>query len=246
MVRQELINNIIQYMTVSYGVPTKLSEEEIDRRITDALRWFYNNYAYASQTKWYVIPKSHFKTAEFRSSRSIKLPLCVLSIAECKETYSATKLGLGDRDFSVSRLFAADIFLSSYSSDDLVNRVAYASYYDLSRAFFRDWVDFDFNFNTHILYIKGSDPKSDVALRTWDKIEEEALFDDPLFIDYTRGLSLLSLYRMMNFITNMNLPGGAQFNVDMLKTDGEKLIEDTKTQIKEHFTPPPPIETFYG
>ena len=50
----------------------------------------------------------------------------------------------------------------------------------------------------------------------------------------------------MNFITNMNLPGGAQFNVDMLKTDGEKLIEDTKTQIKEHFTPPPPIETFYG
>lgn len=246
MNKQELINDTIQYITSSYGVPTKISDVEIENRIKDALRWFYRNYDYSVQTKWYVIPRSHFLTSEFRAKRSIVLPDCILSIAECKETYSATKLGLGDRDFSVSRLIAADIFLSSYSSDDLVNRVAYASYYDLSRAFFRDWVDFDFNFNTHVLYIKGSDPKSDVAIRTWDKIEEEALFDDPLFIDYIRGLALISLSRLMGFVTGMNLPGGAQFNIEMLKSEGERLIENVKTQIKENFTASPSMEFYYG
>ena len=57
MTRSELIQNISDYISGSYGVPVKISEKEINHRINDALRWFYRYYDRAVTGKHYIINK---------------------------------------------------------------------------------------------------------------------------------------------------------------------------------------------
>lgn len=243
MTRSELIQDIQAYITGSYGIPPKLSEAEIGRRIDDALRWFYRNYDQATQSKYYIITKNHFKTDAFLEARELELPSCVVSVSECRVISNASSIALGQDDLSISRMVAADIFLSSYNSDDLVNRVAYAAYYDLSRAFIKDFLRYKYNYNTHTLVLEG-DPDMDVYIRTYDKINETSLFDDHYFIDYIRGACLESMGRMMSVI-KMDLPGGAVINTEMLRSQGEKMMTDVKTQIDED-QPGGYVEFYHG
>jgi hypothetical protein len=233
MTRSELIQNISDYISGSYGVPVKISEKEINHRINDALRWFYRYYDRAVTGKHYIIPASYFGTQEFKQSRIIKMPDCVISIPVCKVVTGATRLtfGAGD-DISLSRMIASDVFLGSYSSDDLVNRVVYTSYYDLAKAFMEDWVNYKYNENTKELYIEGRNPDRDLYLRTYVQIDETSLFEDPLFIDYVRGACLESMGRMMSIIT-MNLPGGAVLNAGELKSQGKEMMKEVKEEVEK-------------
>lgn len=230
MTRDELIQNVQRFMTATYGIPIKLSSEEINERIDDALRWFNVNYDQAVESKYYMVDRSHFQTNEFKADRKLQLPDCVVSVAECGEFFGSSRVGVGDSDLSVSRLIAADVFLGSFSTDELVNRVVYASYYDLSKAFIRDKLRYRFNYNTHELVLEGSDPRSNVILRTWVTIDENKLFDDYFFIEYVRGSALLSLGRMTTVIT-MNLPGGASLNTSELKSEGQGMMDKVREEI---------------
>jgi hypothetical protein len=232
MTRSELIQNVARYISGSYGIPLNISEVEINQRIDDSLRWFYRYYDRAVEGHHYIIPVDYFKKSEFKESRKVKMPDCVMSISVCKIVSGATRFSLGDNDLSITRLIASDVFLGSYSSDDLVNRVAYSSYYDLSRAFMSDWINYKYNENSHELFIEGRNPESDLYLRTYNKLDETALFEDPFFIDYVRGACLESLGRMMSIIT-MNLPGGATINANELKTQGSAMMKEIKEEIEK-------------
>jgi hypothetical protein len=232
MTRTELIQNVGEYISGSYGIPLNISEKEINNRINDACRWFYRYYDLAVTGHHYIIPSSYFQTQEFKESRIIKMPSCVVSVRECKVVTGATRFTLGENDISISRLIASDVFLGSFSSDDLVNRVAYTSYYDLSRAFMSDWVNYRFNENSYELFIEGRNLQTDLYLKTYVKIDETDLFEDPLFIDYVRGSALESMGRMMSIIT-MNLPGGAVLNANELKTQGKEMMKEIKEEIEK-------------
>jgi hypothetical protein len=96
----------------------------------------------------------------------------------------------------------------------------------------KDWIRHDFNENTKRLYLEGSTPHLNLALRTYVKVEEEKLFDDYLFIDYIRGLALESMGRMMSIFT-MQLPGGVTLNADMIRSHGKDMVEGVKKRIEE-------------
>lgn len=232
MERTELIQNTQQFITSGNGIPTKLNEKEINRVIDDALRWFYKEYDDALETKYFVVPQSAFETQEFKDTRKIKLPDCVVWVTECKEAYNISRFQYGDRDVPISRMIAADIYLGSYASDDLTNRIAFASYYDLAKAFLKDWTKYDYNPNTNELVLEGGTPRDNLALTTYVKVEESSLFDDYLFIDYVRGASLESLGRMMGFYT-MNLAGGVTVNANAIETRGKEMMTEVKEKIKE-------------
>jgi len=232
MTKSELVQNVQRFMTSSYGIPIKLSEGEIEERILDAERWFYRYYDRAVESRYYVIPKNYFTTVAFKEFRQVPLPDCVISVTECRESFGASRIGIGDSDLSISRLIAADVFLGSYSSDELLNRVVYASYYDLSKAFIRDWIRYYYNENTNNLILEGSNPRTNIVLKTYVKIPGDALYNDPFFIDYVRGAALQSLGRMTTIIT-MNLPGGASLNTSELKSEGKQMMDDVKTKIEE-------------
>ena len=196
------------------------------------LRFFYKEYDSAYISKWFVIKNEYFNTAEFKETRRIKLPDCVMYVTECKVASNLIQFNLGESGLSISRMVAADIFLGAYSSDDLTTSIANMSYYDLTKAFLKDWISYDFNENSKILHLEGESPLKDLALLTYVKVDEDALFEDYLFIDYVRGLSLESMGRMMG-VFDLNLPGNVKINSDMLRSQGREMVEEVKKKLEE-------------
>lgn len=236
MTKSELIEMVNDEITASGALPYSVPERELERIIKQALNWFYINYQYAVETQYYVIEKSWFLSPEFKQTRSVLLPDCVVSVFECREVSGGGRLGTVDRDFSDNRLLASEIYLAPFASDDLVLRTAQYSYWDLTKAFILERVRFDFNFNTHRLKIMGRDPKKNLFLHTYVAIEESKLYDDYYFQRWVTATAKVSLGRILGFFT-FNLPGGIAIDGSKISDEGTTELEAIKTKIDEENPP---------
>lgn len=231
MTEQDFIKQISSELTISGSLPAIVPEAEFKRIIFQAKKWFENEYPFAVQKHSYVIQNEAFNNPQFRNSRQLQLPECVVSVVEFKEINGIGRLGNIDRDFSEERLMASEIFVSSMMGDDLVTRLAQYSYFDLSRAFFLEQIAYDFNKNTKILKVEGRDPKFDVFLDTWSVIGDDKLFDDLMFIRYCTCMAKLSYARLVG-LYDYQLPGGVKINGEMLRSEAEAELEQIKEKIK--------------
>jgi len=236
MTRDELIEMVTGEITASGSLPYSVPAREIDRIITQALNWFHVNYGPAVETQYYIIEKSWFTGSEFKKTRSVLLPDCVVSVFEVKEVTGGGRLGTVDRDFADNRLIASELFLSPFQSDDLVLRTAQYSYWDLTQAFILERISYDFNRNTHRLKILGRDPKRNVFIQTYAKIEENKLYDDWFFQRYVTAQAKISLARTLGAFT-FNLPGGIAVNGDWLRDEGKEELEQIKQRIDDENAP---------
>jgi hypothetical protein len=236
MTKGELIQMINDEITGSGALPYSVPEREAERVIKQALNWFYVNYGPAVETQYYVIEKAWFQDEEFKKTRSILLPECVVSVYECKEISGGGRLGTIDRDFSDNRLLAAEIYLAPFASDDLVLRTAQYSYWDLTKAFILERVRFDYNRNTHRLKITGRNPKKNLFLETYVHIEEGTLYDDWFFQRWCVAQCKISLANIIGFFS-FNLPGGIQVNPDTMRDSGKEELEEIKQKIDDENSP---------
>jgi hypothetical protein len=236
MTRGELIEIVNNEITGSCSLPYSVPEREMNRIIDQALNWFYVNYGPAVETQYYVITKDWFQTPEFKATRSILMPDCVVSVFEIREIQGAGRLGTIDADFYDNRLLAAELFLSPFASDDLVLRAAQYSYWDLTQAFILERVSYDFNRNTKRLKIIGRNPKRNCSVQTYAKIEENKLYDDWFFQRWVTAQAKISLGRILGFFT-YNLPGGVQVNADTIKEEGKEELEEIKQKIDDENSP---------
>jgi hypothetical protein len=236
MTRGELIDMVTGEITGSGSLPYSIPEREANRIIDQALNWFYANYGPAVETQYYVIEKDWFRQPEFKKSRSLLLPDCVVTVFEVKEIQGGGRLGSVDRDFSDNRLIASELFLSPFQSDDLVLRTAQYSYWDLTQAFILERIGFDFNRNTHRLKIVGRDPKRNVFIQTYAKIEENKLYDDWFFQRYVTSQAKISLGRILGTF-KFNLPGGIEVDASGIKDEGNEELKEIKQRIDDENSP---------
>lgn len=236
MTRAELIEMVNDEITGSCSLPYSVPEREMERIIKQALNWFYVNYGPAVETQYYVITKDWFGTSEFKATRTLLLPDCVVSVFEIREINGGGRLGTIDADFYDNRLLAAELFLSPFASDDLVLRTAQYSYWDLTQAFILERVSYDFNRNTKRLKILGRNPKRNCFVQTYAKIEENRLYDDWFFQRWVTAQAKMSLGRILGFFT-FNLPGGVQVNADTLKEEGKEELAEIKQRIDDENSP---------
>jgi hypothetical protein len=229
MTRNEFILQIKDELRGSCALPYSVPDAEINRLIDQAKKWFYRNYKEAVETQYYVIEKEHFDTAEFKATRTILLPDCVVSVFEVKEISGGGRLLSIDKDFSDNRLIAAELYLSPFQSDDLVMRTVQYAYWDLAQAFFLDRIAFDHNQHTHKLKILGRNPNKNVFIQTYVEIPEEQLFEDWYFIRYVTAQAKIALGRILGFF-EYQLPGGITINSSDIKSEGQdelaKILED--------------------
>lgn len=223
-------------ITASGSLPYSIPEREANRIIDQALNWFYVNYGPAVETQYYVIEKDWFRQPEFKKTRSLLLPDCVVTVFEVKEMQGGGRLGSVDRDFSDNRLIASELFLSPFQSDDLVLRTAQYSYWDLTQAFILERIGFDYNRNTHRLKIVGRDPKKNVFLQTYAKIEENKLYDDWFFQRYITAQAKISLGRILGTF-KFNLPGGIEVDASGIKDEGTEELKEVKQRIDDENSP---------
>ena len=235
MTKLELIMEIKDELRGSCALPYSIPDQEIERLIKQAKRWFYREYPDAVESQFYVIPTNYFSSEYYRKTKMINMPPCVVSVYECREINGGSFLGFSDADFGEDRLIASEIYLGM-NSDEMVMRTAQMAFWDLGRAFMLEHIAFDYNRNTNRLKIKGRKPTKPVFLRTYIEIPEESLFDDHYFIRYTTALAKKSLGRILGFF-EYNLPGGITINSSDIKSEGEEELQQIIEEIKENDVP---------
>jgi hypothetical protein len=232
MTKAELVDMVQRELDVSFALPSQLQPTEIERIIDQASIWFYENYREAVETQYYIMKASEFKKPEWYRSRTVTMPDCVVSVFECKEITGAGLLGNIDKDFADNKLIASEIYLSPFTGDSLVFRTAQYQFFDLTRAFFLEWIRYDYNRRTKKCKILGRDPSRDVFFNTYVKIPDDKLYEDYYFMRYVTAKSKIALGRMLSFF-DYNLMGGIKINAADIKTEGETEVEKIETEIKD-------------
>ncbi len=236
MSENELIEEINAELTLSCALDYSLPRAEIKRIIKRARAYMYDNYQYAVESGYLLLPKAIFSNSNFVKHRQICLPDNVMAIEGLQEVRGGGIITHIDPDFSDSKLFGAEIFLAPFQGDNLVYRTAMFSYYDLAQAYVLDTIAYDFNKNTKKLFVKGHDPKRDVFAKSIVKIPDEDLYGDELFIRYCLAQAKINLGRILS-LYEFNLPGGVRINFDGIKQDGLDEMESVKQQIDDENSP---------
>lgn len=235
MTKQELVETVQRELDASFALPSQLQPSEIERIIDQVSVWFYENYREAVETQYYIMRSSEFASPEFKRTRTITMPECVVSVFEVKEVTGAGLLGNIDRDFADNKLVASEIYLSPFTGDSLVFRTAQYQFFDLTRAFFLEWIRYDFNRRTRKVKILGRDPSRDVFFQTYVKIPDDKLYEDYYFFRYVTAKSKIALGRMLSFF-DYNLMGGIKVNASEIKAEGEAEVEKIEQEIKDQDT----------
>lgn len=232
MTRDEFIQFISDDLTASGSIPVSLNTKEIERIIDAEKEWVFREWRDSFEEKWTVLPPQTFKTQEFKASRTIQLPDCVLAIKEFREIKDGGRLfGISDPEFSMDRVMAADLWLSPFSSDTITYRTIQWSFWDLTKSFQLNEIQYKFNVNTHRLNVLGRTPDSGVLIRCLCKIEDSRLFEDPIFRRWVIAKCKISMARILGTFT-LNLIGGITVNADMWKSEGQEELTELKEKMK--------------
>ena len=103
-----LIEEVKADLSHSCALPYALNDAEITRIIKRARYWFYDNYQYAVEDRFMVLKNQLFNMPQFRATRSIQLPECVVSVYDVREVAGAGITGTPDKDFGDSKLLGSE------------------------------------------------------------------------------------------------------------------------------------------
>lgn len=234
MTKNELIDQIMTEITAGNQILHQIPSLEIERIIFQTEKWFYMNYNKAAEPQQYFIPNDTFLKPEFRSTRTIRMPECVISVYEVKEIGGGANriLGIADPDFSGDRLIAAELYLGKNLGDELIYLTASMQFYDLTRAFFVQDIQYDYNLNSQKLKLLGRNPRKDLYVAAYVKIDAHDLYEDYYFIRYCSAMAKVSLGTLLITIP-FPLPGGVLIDGNSIKSDGQQELEQLKQEIND-------------
>lgn len=227
MTKQELIKLISDDLTASGNINLDLDEKEISRIIDVEKKMAYRDWRDAVELKYAVMSPYAFRTEEFRKSRTIQLPDCVMGIDEFREMKDGSRLfGINDPDLSIQRVMGSDLWLSPFSSDVITTRTISYSWFDLARSFTLIDIQFRFNINTHRINVIGHDPIAPVVIRAYIAIDDADLFEDYYFQRWCIAKCKCQMHRILKTF-EYNVIGGVNIT-SMYGEQGTQELNDIK------------------
>ena len=231
MTEVELIQDINDEITFSGALPYALPEKEIKRIISNDCKFFWDNWKYAVESRYLLLPQELFTNSTFTKFRQIQLPDCVQFVVDFKEAKGGSIFATLDRDFAEQKFIGSEIFLTPFLGESIMYRTVMFSFLDLTKSMMIDSIAYDYNKNTKLLGVLGRTPRTAAVLRVFKKIEPEKLYEDELFQRYVRAHAKVRLAHMLQTF-DYTLPGGVKVNYQNVVAAAEKEMEDVKTMMK--------------
>lgn len=237
MTKSELIKLIQTDVTAGGTLPYPAAEKEIERIIDVESRWLYREYRDSTEEQIYVLDRRYFLTDEFKNTRSIILPDCVIGISKLMEITGGQRIwGLNDPDLSFDRIMSADLYLSPWSTDQITYRTVQWSFWDLTKSFNLPEIQHYYNLNDHKLFIKGRNPNHSIFIVAVVKIADEYLYEDPVVIKWFTAKAKKSVARYLSTF-NFTLLNGITINTSLLNDEADKELEELKQYINDNNPP---------
>lgn len=236
MIEKELIQDIRRELTFAKALPFSLPEEELKYIISIASRYFYDNWNYAVQENYLMLPLDMFRTPQFRKHRIIVLPDCVQSVVGLKEMKGGSVFGTIDRDFGEQKMVGSEMFLTPFMGESIVYRTAVFSFLDLTKNLVLDTISYDFNKNSKHLFIKGHDPKTPIVCIIKKKLDPEYLYNDELFQRYCRAKAKTRLADLLQTF-DFQMPGNIKLNFSAVITSANNEMDSIVKQMSSETLP---------
>lgn len=238
MTKPELVLDIKNEITLAQALPYSIPDKEIERVIDIGARFFYDNWRHAVEPRYILLPTSLFSTAQFRASRTIRMPDCVQFVHEVKEAKGGSMFSTIDKDFAENKFIGSEIFLTPFIGESIMYRTVIFSFLDLTRNMILETIAFDYNKNTKMISITGHTPKDgvNVVAQVSKKIEEQYLYEDEMFQRYVRAKAKVRLGELLTSF-DFNLPGGVRPNYNTFVTKADAELQAVVDMMKGENTP---------
>jgi len=232
--QEEFISNVQQELSVSCSLPFTVPIAEIQRIIKYSADWFYKKYEDAVEERYYIIPKTAFNTDQFKRERTVTLPECIFSIwqfKKLKEDFGRSMSFDGTADFGIERLFLSDSSSLGQGTENMMYYTLNLYWLDVASHVINHTISYNYNRNTHKLFIGGETPNRDCVALTYTKIPLESLMNDEIFYRYVVAKCKTQLSRILGTFA-FNLPGNITINTDMIREEGTEEINKIEEEVK--------------
>ena len=234
MTKREFINKIKRRINRNNALPVNLSTDEIEDIIADSKEWFFDNYNDSLRQFIAVIPYSLFKTAHYKETRYVELDSCIYSINEFTEISNGGLFNYKSGAAFIRQNILNNIYYANNA--DIVSYVAYMGFESVLENLKDNYISFDWNKNEHRIHVLGHEPRTDVLIYGYKKLDETKLFEDDLFRQYVEGQSRIAIGEILS-VYDFSLPGGVGINVDAYISKGETILEEVKETVLNLNTP---------
>jgi hypothetical protein len=231
----EFIANVQQELSVACALPFTVPIPEINRIIKYSADWFYKKYEDAVEERYYFITTELFKQTQFKTDRTVTMPNCVFSVwqvKKLKEDFARSMSFDGTADFGIERLFLSDSVSLGQGTENLMYYTLNMYWMDVASHIINHTISFNYNRNSHRLFIGGETPNRDCVAMCYAKIPLEHLMNDEIFYRYVVAKCKVQLSRILGTF-DFNLPGGIKINYDLIRDEGKDEIEKIETEVKE-------------
>jgi hypothetical protein len=230
----EFIANVQQELSVACALPFTVPIPEINRIIKYSADWFYKKYEDAVEERYYFISTEWFKRDQFKLERTVTMPDCVFSVwqlKKLKEDFARSMSFDGTADFGIERLFLSDSVSLGQGTENLMYYTLNMYWMDVASHIINHTISFNYNRNSHRLFIGGQTPDRDCVAICYAKIPLEHLMNDEIFYRYVVAKCKVQLSRILGTF-DFNLPGGIKINYDLIRDEGKEEIEKIEEEVK--------------
>lgn len=231
----ELIDLVQQDLTKNCALPKILPDDAIRRIATqNGARWFYRYYKFANQVTYYYVDLISMYKNKSQDTKFFYLPDEIESIKWIYIVNYSDMQNIGflmprnSVSFGVSsQPFVASINVSEWAESlTVLNAMA-----DALASYSKNTIKFSFDSNTKRFEVLTSLTQN-LILEVRAHIPEEALFGDPLFLQWVRGWAYIEMSQILKF-SDVTYAGDAKVDGDQFATIGQKLVEDAEAAVKK-------------
>ena len=235
MTRSEFIEWLKDEVTLSGALAVTLPDAEYNRIIDRELKVLYEIDSETQLDSYCIIPARLFYTPEFRKSRTIQFPDCVLTVTKFVEMKQRNSMfGIADPDFGFNKAFQADMWLGSMMNmDSVAFRTVQWSVWDQLKQFTLIDIQHRWNYVKHELLVLGHDPRVNVFCGLTVKADEQDLFDNGLVQKWIAAHCKLQADKLLSLFTT-NLIGGVTINTSKYAEEANKDIEFCNQKFTEN------------